>query len=50
MLDRNIIKISSKIIEYKLANAIEEKTKTQISYNVAELYLIEVFWNLDNVC
>ena len=49
ILDRNIIKITNKIKQHKEAKAIDDQTKSNISYNEAELYIGEILRTLDDI-
>lgn len=49
ILDRNIIKITGKIKEFREANAIEDKTKASVCRNEAELYIDSIFRILDDI-
>jgi hypothetical protein len=48
-LDRNIIKITSKIKEFREANAIGDNTKGNIIRNETELYIDGIFRILDDI-
>lgn len=49
ILERNIIKITSKIKEFREANAIEDNLKAKITRNEAELYINSIFRTLDDI-
>jgi hypothetical protein len=49
ILDRNILKITGKIKEFREANAIEDYAKAKITRNEAELYISGIFRTLDDI-